>query len=269
MADDVQPADSGEGQGDASTDSGLYDLDSVAPDVRELLEPHIKAINGNVEKKFREAADYRKQWQPYEESGIKDVPPETLQELLQFAQMANDPSQAEQFNQWLQATAEARGLGLGAQGEDDLGLDDVDEMSTDKIQELIAEQVAEKVNPIQERFQRQDQERLEQEANQEISTQLESIRKDNPDLPEGAENAIVRLAYSYADEDKDPIGKGFEEYKELIGAGEKGLFARKDGQPQTPEGPGAAATAPDKLSNDWNDPARRAIALERLKKANA
>jgi hypothetical protein len=269
MADDVQPADTGESQGAATTDSGLYDLDSVAPEVREILEPHLKAIEGNATRKFQEAAEFRKGWAPYEEAGIKDVPPETLQELLAFAQLANDPNKADQFNQWLTQTAEARGLSLGSPVEDDLGLDDVDDLSPDKIQELIAEQVAEKVGPIQERFQKQEQERLEQEANQEISTQLEQIRKDNPDLPEGAENAIVRLAYSYADEDKDPIGKGFEEYKELIGAGEKGLFAKKAEQPQTPEGPGAAATAPDKLSSDWNDPTRRAIALERLKKANA
>jgi hypothetical protein len=258
MADDVQPADAG--QGDATTDSGLYDLDSVAPEIRDAVAPHLKAIEGNVTKKFQEAADYRKQWSPYEEVGIKDVPPETLQELLAFAKMASDPTQSDQFNEWLKTAAEERGLMGESVDDSDL---EVGEMSPDKIQELIAEKVSEALKPIEERTQQQEQQRLEQEASQEITSQLEQIRKDNPDLPEGAENAIVRLAYSYADEDKDPIGKGFAEYQELIGMGEKGLFAKKAGQPQTPEGPGAADTSPEKISS-FGDPRLKQAALAKL-----
>lgn len=263
MADDVQPT---EGQGAEATDSGLYDLDSVAPEIREQLVPHLKAIEGNVTKKFQEAADYRKEWAPYEESGIKDVPPETLQELLEFAKMANDPSQGDQFNQWLTQVATERGLSLSG-GQEDLDLEEnLEDVSPEKIQEMIAEQVAEKLNPIQEQFQQQQQEQQLQEANQEITQQLEQIRTDNPDLPENAEDAIVRLAYSYADEDKDPIQKGFEEYKQLIGQGEKGLFEKKAGQPQTPEGPGAASTSPEKLTS-FGDPRLKARALARLENA--
>jgi hypothetical protein len=262
MADDAQPV---EGQGAEAADSGLYDLDSVAPEVREILEPHLKAIEGNATRKFQEAAEFRKGWAPYEELGIKDVPPENLQELLTFAQMANDPTQSDQFNEWLTQVAQERGLTVGGQ-ETDSNLESVDDLSPDKIQELIAEQVAERLNPIQEKLQAQEQQHLEQQANSEITQQLEQIRKDNPDLPEGAENAIVRLAYSYADEDKNPIEKGFEEYKELIGQGEKSLFAQKAGQPQTPEGPGAPATSPEKLTS-FGDPKLKARAAEMLKNA--
>lgn len=253
-------------QGTETTDESGYAqyLDSVSPEIREQVEPLFKEFDGNVTKKFQEHAEYRKGWAPYEEAGIKDVPPETLQELLAFAQMASDPNQSDQFNDWLKNVATERGV--FGEGQDDLDLEDVEDLSTDKIQELIAEQVAEKVGPIQEKFQAQETERLEQEASQAITQQLEEIRKDNPDLPEGAEDAIVRLAYSYADEDKDPIAKGLEDYKALIGQGEKSLFAQKDKQPQTPEGPGAASTAPEAITQ-FGDPRLKAQALERLKQS--
>lgn len=259
MAEDVQsaPAD----QGADATDSGLYDLDSVAPDVREHLEPHLKAIEANATKKFQEAADYRKGWAPYEDLGIKDIPPEQLQGLLNFAQMANDP---QQFAEWWKAAGEEQGLFEQIQpSDDDFGLEEVDDLSTEKIQQLIAEAVAENINPITERLQAQEQERQMQEANQEITQQLEQIRADNPNLPENAEDAIVRLAYSYADEDGDPIQKGFEEYKALIGVGEKGLFEQKSQQPATPEGAGPASTADEKII-DFNDPRLKAMARERM-----
>ena len=256
MTDDVQPQ---EGQGAGGTDSGLYDLDSVSPEVRELLEPHLKAVEGNVTKKFQDAAEYRKSWEPYEQMGLNQMDPETVGELLGFYQLAQDP---QQFDQWLQATAQERGL--FGEGQGDLQGLDVDDMSTDSIQELVAKEIAAKVDPIQEQLQAQQQERQVQEANESISQQLEQIKAENPDLPDDAQDAIVRLAYSYSDEDQDPIQKGFEVYKSLIGQGEKSLFEQKSGQPQTPEGPGAPDSSAEKIVS-FSDPRLKAAALEKMR----
>jgi hypothetical protein len=262
MADDVQSPDGD--QGADATDSGLYDLDSVAPEIREQFIPHLKAIEGNVTKKFQEAADFKKEWAPYEELGLKDMKPEELQGLLEFAKMANDP---EQFGQWWQNAGKEMGLfeQFGGQ-ENDLDLEPLDDLSQEGIEKLIAEKVAEATTPIQEKFQAQEQERLEAQASEEITSQLEQIRKDNPNLPEDAEDAIVRLAYSFSDEDPNPIQKGFEVYEQLIGQGEKGLFAQKSEQPQTPEGPGAASTSPEKLTS-FSDPNLKARAAEIMRNA--
>lgn len=256
MADDVQTPEGV--QGADAADSGLYDLDSVAPEIKEQLLPHLKAIEGNVTKRFQEYAADRQKWQPYADLGVSDVPPETLQELLDFAKMANDPAQGDQFNSWLQRVSQERGLTPAEESEE------LDDLSPDKIQQLIAEQVSEQTKPIQEQFQKQEQLQREQKAEADISQQLEKLRGDNPDLPEGAEDAIVRLSYSFADEDPDPIAKGFAEYKALIGVGEKGLFAQKSNQPQTPEGGGPASTADTKVSS-FGDPRLKAQAIERLR----
>lgn len=255
MAEETTAADTG------VAESGLYDLDSVDPEIREHLAPHLKAIEANATKKFQEAAEYRKGWAPYEELGLKDVPPETVGELLGFLQVASDPTQ---FAEWWKAAGEERGL---FEGGDDTGLEGIEDLSTDKIQEMIAEQIAKGLNPIQETLQAQEQSRLEQQANQEIEDQLKQIRADNPQLPEGAENAIVRLAYSYADEDgSSAIEKGFEEYKALISQGEKGLFEQKANQPGVPEGAGAPSTTTEPITS-FGDPRLKASAAERLRKS--
>lgn len=251
------PTEGAEAQESAN---GLYDLNDVPEDVRDHVVPHLKAMEGGITKKFQEAAEYRKGWEPYEEMGLQDMQPEEIKQLLDFAQMANDP---ESFDQWLKAAAEERGLFNGNGAEDDLGLEEPDELSPEKIKELVAEQT----KPIQDTLQQQQQAKAVAEAEQGIEDSLGQIRKDNPDLPENAEDAIVQLAYAYAEEDGvDPIAKGFEDYQNLIGQGEKGLFKQKTQQPAPAEGAGAAAMGDEKITS-FNDPKLRARVLEKIEKA--
>lgn len=274
MADDVQsPAGD---QGADTTDSGLYDLDSVAPEIREAVAPHLKAIEGNVTKKFQEAADYRKQWEPYAETGIKDLDPASLKGLLEFAQMANDP---DQFGQWWENAGKEMGLfekfTQNAGVDDDLGLED--DLSPEKVQELIEKQVAEKIGPIESSLQAQQQQQKEAQAGEEIASAMDSIRSENPTLFEGDQehqkkvnDRIARLAYSYSDDGSlsaaEMIQKGFEDYKDMIGQGEKGLFEQKVNQPKPPEGAGGSDASPEKISS-FGDPRLKLAAEERLRKS--
>jgi len=277
MSDAVQPTPA-EGQGDGATDSGLYDLDSVAPEVRDQLVPHLKAIEGNVTKKFQEAADYKKQWQPYEELGLGDIEPQQLQGLLEFASQARDP---EWFANWWQTAGNEQGLfekfAKGPEAETDLGLED--ELSPEKLKELIAEEMGNRLSPIEKALQEQETARREEKANEEIATAFSKLEVDNADLFKGdaqqkeqVKEAVLRLAHSYADDGKlgveELIGKGLEDYQRLIGQGESSLFAKKADQPQTPEGPGAPSTSPEKISS-FDDPRLKAAGLERLKQSRS
>lgn len=270
MADDVQSP--GGDQGAETTDSGLYDLDSVAPEIRDAVAPHLKAIEGNVTKKFQEAAESRKAWEPYEELGIKDLDPESLKGLLEFAQMANDP---EQFGQWWQAAGNEMGLfEKFAQGED-LDLDMEDDLSSERIAELVEKQVAEKLGPVEQTIQQQEAERETAQANEEVAKAMDSFKSENSALFEGdkegeVERMVARLAYSYSDDESlspaEMIQKGGEDYKKLIGQGEGSLFDRKANQPAPPEGAGAADTSPEKITS-FNDPRLKEAAKERLRKS--
>lgn len=244
--------------------NGLYDLNDVPEDVRDHVVPHLKAMEGGITKKFQEAADYRKSWEPYEELGLRDMQPDQVKQLLDFASMANDPTQ---FDDWLKTAAEARGLLNGNGSADDLGLEDLDEMSAEKIEELVAKQT----QPIKEALENQSREQAVAGAEEEVQTSLQGIRKDNPDLPETAEDAIEQLAYRYTDDESnlsasEIIAKGFEDYKNLIGQGEKGLFEQKTKQPAPAEGAGAAVMGDEKITS-FNDPKLRARVLEKIEKA--
>lgn len=259
MADEPQsPAGD---QGPATTDSGYAQyLDSVAPEIREQVEPLFKEFDGNVTKKFQEHAEYRKGWTPYEELGIKDVPPEQLQELLAFAQMANDP---QRFDQWLQSQATERGL-LQEQRDSDFDLED------NSVEDRLLEKVAELINPLKEQLSEQSQAKLVESAEAEINGVLSSILSDHKDLPESARDAIEALAYRYTDEPglsgKEVVEKGFADYQSLLGQGEKGLFVKKAQQPGTPEGEGPASTADEKITT-FGDPRLKAQARERFKQS--
>lgn len=264
MSDDVQSVDTSTDQSPA-TESGLYDLESVDPTMRAALEPHLKAIEANATKKFQEAAEYRKGWAPYEELGVNNVPIEVMQELFEFARIANDP---EQFQQWWQEVGETKGFHSAELDTDDLDLTDADDLTPERIKELVAEAVSENLNPIQERFQAQDQERALAEANEAIEQQMAQIRSDNPNLPEGAEDDIAQLAMAYVDDDPDnAIAKGFEKYKALVGQGEKNLFAQKSNQPMAPESTGTPATSAEGITS-FDDPRLKEQARERMRQAS-
>lgn len=246
----------------AANGNGLYDLNDVPEDVREHVVPHLKAMEGSITKKFQEAADYRKGWEPYEELGLRDMEPEQIKQLIDFASMANDPTQ---FDNWLKRAAEERGLLNGA-GEEDLDLEDVEGLSPEKIEELVTQHT----QPIKEALENQTKEQAIAAAEEEVQTSLQSIRKDNPNLPENAEDAIEQLAYRYTEDSKlsagDIIAKGFEDYQSLIGQGEKGLFEKKNAQPETPEGPGQANMGDEKITS-FDDPRFEARVKEKIRRS--
>lgn len=272
MSDDVQPAAPAEGQGADTTDAGYAQyLDSVAPEIREQVEPLFKEFDGNVTKKFQEHAEYRKGWAPYEEIGINNLDPDQVKGLLEFANMANDP---EQFSAWWKAAGDEMGLfDKFASSPDDLELED--DLSQEKIAELVEKQVAEKLGPVEQTLQQQEQDRKAAQANEEVANAMKSIRSENTSLFEGdeskqeeTERMIARLAYSYSDDNSlspsEMIQKGFEDYQNLIGQGEKSLFADKSNQPPPPEGAGGADTSPEKIAS-FDDPRLKTAALAKLK----
>lgn len=269
MPDDVQPAGgSPEGTPDAAQGGeggqGLFDLETVSPELREHLEPHLRAISSNVDKKFREAADYRRTWEPFEQLGVKDMDPEALSELLTWAQMDDD-----QFSKWFEQVGQEAGLfeqlGYGKGDDGELGLGDgLDGLTPEQVQQMVAEAVAENMQPVQSQLAQQEQERLEAETWQELDGRLSALIQEHK-LPEEAREDILRLAYSFAEED-DPIGSGFQAYQGLVSKGGQDVFNSKVNQPSAPEGPGAAATSPEKITS-FED--AKAAATERLKQSLA
>jgi anthranilate/para-aminobenzoate synthase component I len=240
-----QPVDQpGGGEGGGTTADGLYDLSGVAPEIRPVVESHLKAIEGRITPKLQEAAEYRKQWEPYEQLGLNQMEPQELEGLLSFAELtqaaaAGDPNALAQIGEWYGEFGEQ--LGLTGEDEDEYEDEDVEEGPD------VEEAVAEAVGPLYQQMQQQQHQQLYEKTLSDIQTQTEALQKEH-NLSEEDVDAVLRFAQSYDDED-DPISKGFEEFQSLIARGEKGLFQQKFGQTPSPEGGGPADNAPKPVTS--------------------
>jgi hypothetical protein len=251
------------GEGAAATEDGLYDLSGVAPEVRPVVESHLKEIEGRITPRLQEAAQLRKQWEPYEQAGVNNIDPEELTGLLSFAELtsaaANGDQQAlQQFSDWYTQIGEE--LGLGGDGAGDEG----DGEEGDFSEEALSEKISQAVTPLYEQIAQQEQQQTYERVLGEVKDQTAKLQQEHG-LSEEDVDTVLRFAQSYEDE-ADPITKGLEEFQNLIARGEKGLFDKKFGQATPPEGEGAADTTAKPVT-DWDEASR--IARERISKSLA
>lgn len=235
----VQPD---EGQGASAGSEGLYpDLSTLDSATREMVTPHLKTMEGNITRKLQEAAEYRKQWEPYTDLGLNDMDPGELQELLSFGEIARDP---DQFRQWYEAVGQemgfANGNGNGAEQ------DATPEFSPDAVTKMIGDALDQRLGPIQSAYEAQEQQRQEQEIVGAVTGKLDELQSQHGEFDR---DAVNQLAVVYAqqgaggpDGAKDAIERGFADYQRLIGNVEKGVFKRKLNTPETPEQGGRPAT---------------------------
>jgi hypothetical protein len=218
-----------EGQGgEEANGTGLYDLASAPEEYRPFLEAELKKMEGNATRKFQEAAEFRKQWEPYAEMNLQDVPPEELQGLLQLRELANDE---QAFDAWLTDVAKARGIldGEPAEEEDDDDDDDLD------LAELVSKQVQEALAPVmQQGLQLEDDDR----------------------------QAIFALAAQVPDEEIDTaVQKGLQAFLRIRGGAQRDLVQSKATQPSGAMEGSTPNTKPDEIKSF--DAAKKA-ARERL-----
>ena len=217
---------SDEGQGDSP---GLYDLSTVPDAYRGEVEAILKSIEGNVTKKFQEAAEYRKQWEPFESLNLTEQDPEQLANLLAFAEIANDQ---ELFQEWWEKVGEEYGFAGSSDesddddlfdGEDDDG-DMSDEEAAQALGEIFEQMLEERLNPIQEQLSQREHQELVQEVENEIE---ETLGKLEEQYGEFDVETVLKFALAHEDED-DPITAGFMDYQGLLAKTETGVLSGKN-----------------------------------------
>ena len=249
----VQPggapgADAGQGA------SGLYDLDSAPEHLRPYIEAELKKIEGNVTPKFQEHAEFRKQWEPYQELGLHDVPPEELQQLLRLREISNDD---EAFRRWWDAIGKEMGYVDGDGLDEELGIEDEDEGPD--LEEVIGRLLDERLGPIQERFSAQDEESAVAGELESIESELAALKEQHGEFDE---DKVCQLALAYAD-DPDGIQKAFADYQQLVGGAQRNLVEDKlTNQPGVPVG-GGSSPSPERPVDGFSG--AKSAALERLR----
>jgi hypothetical protein len=243
MSDQTTPAVQPEGQGEQeATGTGLYDLASAPEEYRPFLEAELKKIEGNATKKFQDAADYRKRWEPYESLGIADVPPEEMQNLLGLYELAQDETK---FDEWLKSTAEQRGL-LGATDDE---LDDDEDGDDLDIGKLVETRLQEALAPIMEQLQATQQAQRVQHHAADLDRELTGLAEQRSlELDDEDKDAVYALAAPFADDDPDgALQKGLEAYLRISGGAQRKLVESKVTQPNGAMEGGQPNTAPDEI----------------------
>lgn len=264
---DGQPGATSEvGQESQDTNSQISDpnlipnYDSVPNEYRQHLDPIIKQMQSNIGKKFEEHANYRKQFEPYEQLGITEVEPETLGDLLQLLEVMNNE---EQFKEWYDAVGQQYGWNSQDDAEyedDDFDVEDEESFNPEMLQNLINQTVEQAIAPYQQVLQEQEQQTQLQNADAEIGKQLDALREEHGDFDQEAEAYICKLALAHGD-DPEALQKGFQDYQQLVGKGESELFDATNNAPSRPEGEGVANTS---VKSPTTMKEAEALALERL-----
>jgi hypothetical protein len=234
MGADTAPAETTEG---TQNESGLFDdyLQDIPEEVKPWGQQIAQKFSARVDEKLREAAEFRKSAEPIlSVEGLKDLDPESLQSLVQLANMDEDS-----FKEWLGAAASEIGWqpeldedSWASYGREQGWLDDDGDQGMDD--DPMAEQLtalADQVKALQDEIQngRKQQETTQavQAAEQEMQAQLAEVQGQAGDAwNEDLKNEILTLAKVHIEED-NPIGAAWEHYAKLTGAAQGQLVDDK------------------------------------------
>lgn len=238
-------ADAGAGEGEGQGGGlGLYDLTTVPEHLRPVVEPLLKKVEGNVTQRFQEHADFRKQWEPFQEvEGLTELQPDALKELVEFHR--DVLSNADAFKDWwTQLGTEAGWMPDASAGDDGQGDEFGDEVppAVSQLQEAV-ESLSAQVQSLVDGHQQTEQTQRTEAAKQAINTELEQLAGE--ELGEGQKfddetrDAILTFALRYP-QDADAIKKGYADLQKLSGKSQVELVKDKLEQPSggtTPAGP--------------------------------
>jgi hypothetical protein len=275
------------GSGDPSELFRPYVAD-VPQELHPLVIDALQKQNGDFTKRFQEAADFRKTWEPYSSvEGLNEVEPEELQGLLTIRGVLHDPEAATQFvaqnfeglvqNGYMPEISEETWAKVGEENgwiEGDDGEGDEPQAGGEDMKALIAQAVQEALGPIQQHFQetqsQQEQRELSERFNQrfdELVAQHELLPKDaSPEDQAKLRSQIVQLGMTKVQTSDDPVGEAVEMYLEMTGRAKADAFDQKlSRQNGSTLQAGTADTRPQEPSWLNGGPSPRDLALQRLR----
>ncbi len=262
IADDAQPPEGQDAPAGGQGSPYQEYLDRLPEEVRGQVEPVFRDWDASTTKRFQEAAEYRRQWEPYEQAGLNQIPAQDAPFLAEFYTAMQQNPQA--ISQWYQQYAEQNGLTPQQAAE----LEQQAYVDPD-MQALLEQQFQQRLGPISQQLeqlsqwqQQQDAAAREAEAMRSIEGQLSELASKHGDgfSREGVEKFVAQYI------ETDPshaVERAFADYQSLVAAIEKGYVSKKLAQPAAPESGGQAATGAEPLKGTSKDILQQAAARAR------
>lgn len=277
----AQPAEAPPNGGDPTAESqggigDLYDLSATPEELRPYMEQELRKVNANVEQKFREHADFRKQFEPFDGiEGLTDVPREELEGLVQLRGLVQEAEQGkpEALQQWWDQVGEEMGFfddgdpaGAGGEGGDGFepeGFEDEPPPWASEMAERL-EKLEQGIGPLSEHVSSQEQIQRQQAAEQWTRGEFDKLKEEHGEFDQ---DVVGRLAMSYTDENgaltDDAIVRGFEDYRKITGQAQGELVDGKASQPGPATSGGSPDTSPEEF-HSLDDPDLKAAAKARF-----
>lgn len=237
-------------------DPGLFPgIDQVPAEYRQHLDPILREVNTNANKRISEVNEKLNTWKPYEELGVHEkLDPESMESVLGLLDIIAqaEEGQTDGFKQWWEAVGNEYGLmpqGEGGEFEFEGEGEGDGSLTPEELKALMQEQMQELVSPILQQQEQLEQEKLMTTANEKLDAEIAAVKQEFGDFDEETERKICQLALSY--DGDGAFKKGFEDYKSIVEGAKGELFAKaqEQGESPTPQGPGTPNTQPKAVTD--------------------
>jgi hypothetical protein len=236
-------------------------VNSAPEELRDAAAELAPVWDQYVQGKFNEAAEFRKQYEPYADS-LQNLTPEDLQDYQAFKELSQDPQQLYQWHQnWDQQLRSEHPELFDSQGNYDGGVSQ---------QAAVPPQLMNEVAELREWKAQQEMAAQQQQVDSFIQGELNTIRTDNPNLSDQDMDDICALAARYVPAEGEPpqdlIQRGFRDFQNLIGRTERSFFDKKTSQPSPAQHGGRPSTAQSPITSfETAGEAARRLVIESMK----
>lgn len=237
--DPAQPDGQGGTGGDAPYQAYL---DRIPEEARGAAEEAFRDFDANTTRKFQDAADYRKQWEPLEATGVSQRDPAEVQWAMQFVDALSDPTA---IQTWFTNYAKENGLTKAEQTEIE------QEYIDPSVQSLVEQRLEASLGPVAKQLQEmaqwrtdQEQQAREAQAMSEIRSEIDELKAKHGD--EFDESLVEKLLPQYIDTDPThAVARAFGDSQAIRSQIEKATLQGKADQPAAPTSGGSATGTPD------------------------
>lgn len=238
MDDPVQP-DPGQGGESQSGSAPWADyLDRIPEDAREAASEAFKDWDAQTTRRFQDAAEYRKNWEPFEELGVNQRDPGDVEWGMQFVDALEDP---QAIKQWYEEYAKQHNLTGQEQQEQPYVDPDTQSYLEQQFQGQLGP-IAQQLADLAEWRQQQEQSAREQAAQANINSQLDALKSED-----GFDRSKVEMflpRHINADPD-NAVRLAWEDYTSLRSQLQKEALQGKLDTPPAAEAGGVAGTFPE------------------------
>lgn len=246
MAEEPDPVQPEDGQGGEGGDAPYAEyLNRIPEEVRSEVEPVFRDWDSNTTRRFQEAAEYKRGWEPFEELGVNQRDPQEVQWAMQFVDALQNPSA---IKEWFDGYAKENGLTPAQEAQ--LEQEYVDP----SVQALVEQQLQAQLGPVASQLaemsqwrQNQEQQAREAQAMSQIKTEIDDLKAKHPD--EFNEQMVEKLLPQYIESDpQHAVQRAFSDWQAIRSQIEKDTMQGKANAPAAAVSGGSADGAPEPIS---------------------